>query len=169
MKLNTQRQQQERTNRMITYHRPLVESLASTVNALSNCIASGDAAGRQRHEDTIAELCRDFLPSGSGIDSGTVLDVDASLRFAGEKLVFTLGFHHLDDGGCYDGWTQHKLTVTPSLFLGPKLQFSGPDRNRIKEYLHEVYSSALSQEIAWDIPETDEERATWTKAYRLHK
>lgn len=154
---------------MITYHRPLVQILASTVNALSNCIASGNAEWRQRHEDTLAELCRNFMPSGSGIDSGTVLDVDASLRFAGEKLIFTLGFHHMDDGGYYDGWTQHKLTVTPSLFLGPKLRFSGPDRNQIKEHLHEVYSSALLQEIAWDIPETDEERATWTKSYRLHK
>ena len=154
---------------MTTYHRPLVQILASTVNALFKCNASGNADGRRRHEDTLAELCRNFMPSGSGIDSGTVLDTDASLRSAGEKLHFTLEFHHLNDGGYYDGWTQHKLTVTPSLFLGPKLRFSGPDRNHIKEYLHEVYASALSQEIAWDIPETDEERATWTKAYRLHK
>lgn len=154
---------------MRTHHKPLVELLAQTVNAVSNCIASGNAEWRQRHEDTLAKLCRNFMPSGSGIDSGTTLDLDACLRFAGEKLIFTLGFHHMNEDGYYDGWTHHKLAVAPSLFLGPRLRFSGPDRNQIKEYLHEIYSSALMQEIAWDIPETDEERASWTKAYRLHE
>jgi hypothetical protein len=87
----------------------------------------------------------DLLPSGSGIDSGTKLDLNASHA---EKLVFDIAYHHMNDGGFYDGWTQHRIVVTPS-FTGINLRISGRDRNDIKDYLYQTYDYALKQDVTY--------------------
>ena len=51
------------------------------------------------HIDTLMEQ----MPSGSGFDNGTSIDLDASHA---EKLVFNTSFHHMDEAGDYDGWTE---------------------------------------------------------------
>lgn len=110
----------------------------------------GNIAARQewfdRWSDTIEQLCKDFMPSGSGFDSGTKIDLDASHA---EKLVFHTSFHHMNDGGFYDGWTEHTVTVTPS-FRGINIRIGGRNRNDIKDYIHESFDYALCQEIEWD-------------------
>lgn len=127
----------------------LYQTLASSLNALSNCIASGNAYAAT-HESNLETLVSEFMPSGSGIDSGTKLDLDESLRHKGARLVFTTAFHHMNQDGYYDGWTEHKVIVTPSLQFGFDLKITGRDRNDIKEYLHEVYHHALTQIIRYD-------------------
>lgn len=82
-----------------------------------------------------------MLPSGSGIDNGTEL-VSASAT----KIVLSAGFHHMNDGGYYDGWTHHRITIRPE-FGGLAITISGRNRNDIKDYLHEVYSCALYERI----------------------
>jgi hypothetical protein len=84
-----------------------------------------------------------MLPSGSGIDSGTKIDLDKSHA---EKIIFYFGFHHMDENGFYDGWTEHTLVVTPS-FTGINLRIGGRDRNQIKEYLYDTYDYALTCEV----------------------
>ena len=84
-----------------------------------------------------------LLPSGSGIDCGTKVDLDASHA---EKLVLYTSFHHMNDGGMYDGWTEHIIVVTPS-FRGINLRISGRNRNDIKEYLYDTYNYALKQDV----------------------
>lgn len=79
------------------------------------------------------------LPSGSGLDTGVKLDLD---RSSAEKLVFDTEFHHLNENGYYDGWTQHTVTVTPS-FDGFNLKISGRDRNGIKDYLYDLFSECF--------------------------
>lgn len=81
-------------------------------------------------------------PSGSGIDCGTKFWDD---RSTSSRLVFFCEFHHMNHDGYYDGWTQHKITVRPS-FSGIDLTISGPNRNEIKDYLHDVYHSWLTEE-----------------------
>lgn len=108
---------------------------------------------RDRWESTIESLVRDHMPSGSGFDSGTTLDMDASHA---EKLVFHTSFHHMHDGGYYDGWTEHTITVTPS-FQGINLRVGGRNRNNIKDYIHETFSFALGRVIEWNA-----ERECWT-------
>ncbi len=82
-------------------------------------------------------------PSGSGIDTGTQLDATSQ----SERLVFNASFHHMDEHGCYAGWTNHRIIVKPSLVFGLDLHITGPDRNEIKEYLHQTFEQWLNEEV----------------------
>ena len=56
-----------------------------------------------------------------------------------DKLVFYTSFHHMNDNGFYDGWTEHTVTVRPSLQFGFNMKISGQNRNEIKYHLHDVF------------------------------
>lgn len=116
--------------------------IASTVQALHNCNKSNNIEWAQKHNDTLHKL-EGKLPSGSGIDCGTKIDKSASNS---KKIILTFSFHHMNDGGFYDGWTDHKVIITPS-FNGFDIKITGRDRNQIKEYLYDVYSFALNEEV----------------------
>jgi hypothetical protein len=131
-------------------NRKLFQALASKVQALRFCQRTGDAWA-DKHREMIEKLVMDYMPRGSGFDSGTTIDVDAS---TGEKLVFETAFHHLDGNGCYDGWTDHTVTVKPSLIYGFTLLISGRDRNEVKAYISEAFDASLSTEIS-----SEQERA----------
>lgn len=120
----------------------LYQEIASILQAIKNCEKAGNSEWFDKHHIRLKELL-DMMPSGSGIDNGTQLEEDACKP---NKLVFTLGYHHMNDAGMYDGWTDHILTVTPS-FDGIDLHISGRNRNDIKEYLYETYHYALTQEV----------------------
>jgi hypothetical protein len=92
--------------------------------------------------EALAKIRAD-LPSGSGIDSGTELD---PYECKPDRLVFSLGFHHMDENGFYDGWTQHQVILKPSLENGFDMRITGKDRNQIKEYLYQVYDSYFNSE-----------------------
>jgi hypothetical protein len=100
---------------------------------------------KQTWTERIQSLVKEHLPSGSGVDSGTRFNWEQSTP---DKLVFNFEFHHMNQSGCYDGWTKHKAIVTPSLALGFEVKITGPNRNQIKEYLHEIFYFALKTEVA---------------------
>ncbi len=120
--------------------------LASLVQARINCdnATPRNAEWFGRHEDRIEELVKDYMPSGSGVDCGTKMDLDASTS---DKLVFTTSYHHMNESGMYDGWTEHTVTVTPSLAFGFTLRIGGRDHNDIKEYLRDLFAEALGTVI----------------------
>jgi hypothetical protein len=128
----------------------LFTRFAQLAQQYHNCAKSNNSTWQDKARETAETLCKDYMPSGSGIDSGTEFDIDASNE---NKLVFKTSFHHMNDGGFYDGWTVHQITVRANMAQGYSLGVSGRDRNQIKEYLHEVYSSALSDEV-WSLRET---------------
>lgn len=121
--------------------RPLYREIASLLTAIENCRVTGNSEWLDKHEDRLSKLCKEHLPSGSGIDCGTTLEIE---KCKPDKLVFSFSFHHMNDTGYYVGWTEHVLTVRPC-FDGIDLYISGKDRNAIKEYLHDVYSCALNE------------------------
>ena len=123
---------------------PLYRRLASLLGSADRCDAAGNTEWATRHRDTIRDLVKQHMPSGSGFDNGTALDEDAS---SPDKLVFTTSFHHMDADGVYGGWTEHKVTVTPSLAFGFDLRVSGRDRNGIKDYIAETFGHALDTEV----------------------
>lgn len=123
--------------------------LASSCDARLRCAKTLNTHQEwfDRHTETIENIVRDFLPHGSGIDSGVTFDFDLS---TGEKLVLHTSYHHMNENGFYDGWTEHTVTVRSSLIHGISISISGRNRNEIKDYLAEMFSEDLDRSIYWD-------------------
>lgn len=83
------------------------------------------------------------LPSGSGFDSGSTFEIGSS---SSDRLVFNTSFHHMDDVGCYDGWTGHNVIVTPC-FDGFDIRVTGKNKNGIKDYIAECFRNVLSEYV----------------------
>jgi hypothetical protein len=109
-------------------------------------------------KEELDSLVREFMPSGSGFDSGTQLDKDACSE---DKIVFITAFHHMGENGYYDGWTQHKVIVTPS-FNGFNVRVTGLNRNDIKDYIGDHFYDCLNSRIAGTF---DKETQEFTFAY----
>jgi hypothetical protein len=120
------------------------QEIAAMLTAIANCERANNAEWKAKHKQTLAAIMRDTAPSGSGIDCGTKILADSTP----DKLIFFVEYHHMNESGMYDGWTEHRITVTPSLQFGFNLKISGRDRNGIKEYLGDVYHAWLSEEYA---------------------
>ena len=135
----------------------LYEQIARIIDARIRCIETNNDWW-MKHDETLREL-NDLLPSGSGIDNGTKLCIEESKP---NRLVFSFGYHHMNDGGMYDGWTEHTLVVTPSLMSRFDLRITGSNRNQIKDYLYEVFQSALDETIDFD----DETRKYFVVSWR---
>lgn len=122
----------------------LYRVIASTLQARRNCAESKNVEWEERHTARILALVKAHMPSGGGIDLGTEIDLDASTY---KRLVFHTHFHHMSETGFYDGWTDHTVRVDPSLSGEFDLRISGPNRNAIKDYLHEVFADALRVDV----------------------
>lgn len=123
--------------------RKVYQILASKAQARINCQEAEDTEWQDRHEEAMLELVEDTAPSGSGFDCGTQIDIDKS---TGEKLVFTTSFHHMDEGGSYDGWTEVEIVVSPSLVYGFTLEVIGQDRDDVHDYIGDVFHAWLDSE-----------------------
>ena len=121
----------------------LINELASQIDAYMHCQKTGNVEWEAKHKAKIDEYV-EALPSGCGIDNGTKLLIDDCKD---NLLVLQVGYHHMDDAGGYDGWTEHIVKARPSFIHGIELSISGRDRNAIKEYLYDVYRSALTQTV----------------------
>lgn len=121
----------------------IYEHIASRAAARLNC-ANDRPEWFAKHEAAADALCKAHMPIGSGFNCGTSIDWG---RTTGDKLVFVTEFHHMNEHGYYDGWTQHVVTVRPSLVYGFTLHISGRDRNGIKEYIYQVFADALRRKV----------------------
>ncbi len=124
--------------------RKLYQVFASTVQARRNCEKHDNDVWFDNHTTKIEELVKNRMPSGSGFDSGTTIDLDYS---TGEKLMFFTAFHHMNENGFYDDWTNHRVTVTASLDNQINVKVSGKNRNDIKDYIKEIFYDVLTNEI----------------------
>ena len=123
---------------------PVYQKLAYIIKAIENCRKTGNTEWMVRHADSIVSIVRENLPSGSGFDSGTELILCES---SSDKLHFRTAFHHMDDGGSYDGWTHHDVIVRPSLWNDFRIRVTGRNRNDIKEYIAETFNESLTRSI----------------------
>ena len=122
----------------------LYQAIARLLEARENCVKVGNDEWFAKHTSRLNELTHNYMPHGAGIDNGVTIDIAKSNS---NKLVFHTSYHHMDDNGIYDGWTDHTITVTPSLANGIDVRISGSNRNDIKDYLYEVFYTVLRIEI----------------------
>lgn len=88
--------------------------------------------------------CEKLLPSGSGIDLGCTITVEKSDK---NRIEILTAFHHMDEFGGYDGWTEHKVILTPNFQHGFDMRITGRNRNGIKEYLMDIFDTCLLERI----------------------
>ena len=119
----------------------VAESIATAIQARDNCEASGNTEWYDRWDDLL-EKHEAELPSGAGWDCGTKIDFD---KTTDTRLVLHGSYHHMNDGGMYDGWTDHSIIVTPT-FSGIDVRITGRDRNAIKDYLADLFHEAMTAE-----------------------
>jgi hypothetical protein len=124
--------------------RTLYSRIATALEAQANCDRLGNTEWRHLHARTVANLVREFMPSGGGFDAGSTLEFAASSSW---RLLFATSFHHMNEHGYYDGWTEHGVVVTASLAHGIDLRVTGRDRNGIKDYIAEAFDTALRQAL----------------------
>lgn len=122
------------------------QKLALLAVARQNCVKSNNAEWQDKHEESIEKIINQYLPSGSGIDSGVKLDLENSND---QKLVFNSSFHAMDENGYYDRWIDFTLTVKPSLSFGFTQDIKGKfgKYQDIKEYLYDTFRESLDQLI----------------------
>lgn len=132
------------------------------VNALSEALEEYQRNGKS---DRVQQL-ESFLPHGSGIDSGTKIDLDKSKP---DKIVLKFDFHHMDENGFYDGWsTDWTATITPTfqVFHGIDIhiksgKFSSRSyRNKyndysFKDYLYSNFYHILGEPIVHAYDQTN--------------
>jgi hypothetical protein len=53
----------------------------------------------------------------------------------------------MDEHGCYDGWTNHLVTVRGSLWDKFTLTISGRDRHDVKGRIHDLFYEALREQV----------------------
>lgn len=104
--------------------------------------------GSESAKDDLNWISRNLLPHGSGFDNGTSIATIST----SQKIRFETSFHHMNDAGFYDGWTDHEIIIVPSFVHGFEMRVLGRDRNMVKDYIAEVFSSLLNDEYEekWD-------------------
>jgi hypothetical protein len=122
---------------------PLYAEIAGLLGAVKNCEQAGNQEWLERHKDALEQIERNLLPRGSGVDCGTKID-EASTP---NKIILTLSFHHLNEHGSYDRWTEHTCIITPDLQFAISIDITGPDRNGILDYLHDLYRHTLMRRV----------------------
>lgn len=98
---------------------------------------------REAKENRIARISA-LLPNGSGFDSGTKIKIVSD-----KKIVFTTAFHHVNENGFYDGWTEHTVIVKPDFVTDINITVSGRDKNMIKDYINEIFNHILMSDFDW--------------------
>lgn len=121
---------------------PIYKQIAILVEAIKNCNEKDNSEWAKEHKNYIEKIVKNQMPSGAGFDSGTRFNFDESTP---DKLVFNTSFHHMDENGCYSGWTDHKVVVKPSLSRNFDLKISGRNYKDIKEYIADIFDDTLNK------------------------
>lgn len=118
----------------------LYQVIHSALVARRNCNDSGNYAWRNKWDDVL-DWAESQLPSGSGVDRGSKIERDSI-----DRIRISADFHHMDENGFYNGWTEHEVIVSPA-FTGIDIRVTGRNRNGIKDYLSDVFLNALCSEV----------------------
>lgn len=128
------------------------QQLASLIQAYHNCLRTNNDYA-DKHQERVEQIADDYLPSGSGFDSGTTIDIESSDGVM--KIILETSFHHMSEYGFYCGWSDHRITILSS-FHGfdwtTESDYSGMDdddfdREGFEDYLTDCLYHSLTQDI----------------------
>lgn len=147
----------------------VLSRIASEVERSIRCADSSPDNARDA-ADSADEFVREFLPRGAGFDNGTAIDWERSKP---NRIVFETAFHHMDEFGGYDGWTDHRVTIVPDFVHDYDMKINGRDRNEIKDYIADTFRSCLDDRISL-VPDELQPGAyvwssDWSRAEKLRR
>lgn len=93
-------------------------------------------------EAGLKNIEKNWLPSGSGIDSGCKIEYKLK-GYNLEWFAITFGYHHMNDVGYYTHWSDYKVIVKPD-WDGFNFTIKGRNTNGILEYLDDTFSMYLN-------------------------
>ena len=122
------------------------QELASSFIAMENCIKAKNDTWQDKHKNKIDYIINNIFPHGSGIDGKTEIMLEKCNE---NRLVFNSEYHCMDQNGYYDGWINFTIKITADLVFGYTLVITGSfgKYSHIKDYLHDAFHYALSQEF----------------------
>lgn len=131
----------------------VIERIATILKAYHTCDELKAKEWKNNHRDTLEDIAKNYLPSGSGFDSGSHIDIDDSNGI--DCIILETSYHHMSEYGFYCGWSEHRITIRPT-FNGPDWEiesdYSGVDdedfyQDGFEEYLDDTLYHYLTQEI----------------------
>ena len=117
--------------------------IATNVQRYRNSIQKNDFRNMAEAALILDYLVFHLMPSGCGIDEGTVLDLSES--YSG-LLQFDCSYHHMDDVGNYTHWTEHTVKVKSCFLNGFTVEVDGLDHNNINDFLEDRFTDYLDDE-----------------------
>jgi hypothetical protein len=120
----------------------LIAKIYRTLQAEDSCKKVNNTQWQKNHSYYLDELEKNYLPHGSGIDSGCTIDRE----FKKDRIVINVPFHNMDENGFYCGWSEFKIICKPE-FDSISLRITGKDKYYVKDYLYDLFHNCLEQEI----------------------
>lgn len=118
--------------------------IANLLLAINNCEESGNREWYEKHQQSIEEIMG-TAPSGSGFDNGTRFIQSESFP---NRLLFTFSYHHMNEVGFYTHWSEHRITVTPSLAFGFDMKITKDKASNLdRDYFFETFEFWLNSEV----------------------
>lgn len=124
----------------------VISEIATAVRALDNCIKSGNTEWAYRWDQYLSAIEREYLPSGSGFDSGCTVDVEHSNA---RSIVINAPFHVMNNHGYYTGWRPIRVRVTPT-FDGIAIRVTNAKSSDLADYVFDVFDVALTRVVDAD-------------------
>jgi hypothetical protein len=130
--------------------KPVYQVIASKFDAYVRCVKTNNTEWIDKHYRDIEKIVKNYLPYGSGIDSGVTFDFGNSTS---NKLVFDSSYHCMNDNGYYDGWIDFRVILKPSLQFGFVMQIIGRFSDRhykyesVRDYMYEEFEYAFGEKI----------------------
>jgi len=125
------------------------QEIASKLLAMKNCKVSNNDEWLEKHKETLKKIIEDYLPHGSGFDSGCEIDYNSNSN----KFIIFSSYHLMNDNGYYDGWIDFDVIVKSSLAFGIDVTIKGLFSRLpmyaygLKDYIHEVFHNSLMETI----------------------
>jgi hypothetical protein len=114
---------------------------------IAQCIESKNYIGSHSIDwmDYLDDIVKNYLPSGSGIDSGNSIDM---VKSNSSRIVINSAYHSMDNDS-YCGWNEFTIVVTSSLLstFSISINFHGikPKSYGLKDYLLDLYNYSLTR------------------------
>lgn len=92
----------------------------------------------------------EFLPHGSGIDNGCVVDIKKSSL---SKIILSVDWHHMDEHGYYDGWSTYTVTIAATFGDMHHIKVTGGRKDEtVKNCIVQALDMAFANDVTEEMP-----------------